>query len=138
MYHDCDIVTRDIAADDPFDVEQLGEVRHVLETLLEATKTDGAHPPGTMLPVDVSKLFSKCEDNISRMEASLKRRSGQKRVKGPSSSNPQEILTSLASSAVDLTGGNQQYVNIIGRNPTLTMYTKALYWNQCWKFGDLH
>ena len=120
--YDCEIETRKTPTDESIDLgqisNQLVELRNALETLFEAAKTNGAHPPGIVPSVDVLyKLLSTCRNNINQVETALKQQSSRKRIKGPSSSSsPQEILTNLASSAVDLkrvVGGIQQYVNII-------------------------
>ena len=119
--YDCEIEARETPTNESIDLgrisNQLVGLRNVLETLFEAAKTNGVHPPGTVPSVDVLyKLLSTCRNNINEVETALKQRSSRKRIKGPtSSSSPQKILTSLASSAVDLKramGGIHQYVNV--------------------------
>ena len=114
--------TRDFLTNESINVgqadDQLVKLRDVLEKLFKAAKTNGARPLLGIVPsVDVlNKLLSTCRNNINQVETALKQQSSQKRIKGPSpSSNPQEILTRLASSVVDLgrvMEGNQRYVNV--------------------------
>ena len=119
--YDRETETREILTNESIDVgqasNQLVKLRDVLEKPFKAAKTDGARPPGIVPSVDVlNKLLSTCRNSINQVETALKQQSSQKRIKGPSSSsNPQEILTSLASSVVDLgrvMEGNQQYVDV--------------------------
>ena len=109
---------------------QLVELCDVLEKLFKAPATNGPHSPGTGLSVG---LLSRCKDVTSEMETALKQEIDQK---GSSSSvNPQVILSGFASALRGVIAENQRYVY---RSPMLTMYTKALHRNQCWKFGDLY
>ena len=111
--------TSDTFAKESVDFRQasgrLVELRNILDSLFEAAATNGAHSLSIGNSVDVViELLSRCKGEINKMETMLKQESGQKRIKGPSSSFDQEaILTGLASSTNALkavTEGNFQYV----------------------------
>ena len=75
--------------------DQLVKLRSNLENLFKVAATNGAYSLGIEISID--ELLSKYKDEMSEMETVLEQKSLE-RIKGQSSfSNPQAILTGLAS-----------------------------------------
>ena len=92
-------------ADESIDLEQVSdqlvELLSVLKELFKAVKANTPDSLDIGLSVDVVLL--RCKDEISKVDVMLKRKSGRKRIEGPSSSfDPPVNLTNLASSITTL------------------------------------
>lgn len=76
--------------------DELIKLRNNLENLFKVAATNGAYSLGIGISVD--GLLSRYKDEINEMETVLKQKSLERNKGQSSSSNPQPILTGLASS----------------------------------------